>query len=129
MQTEDFIARVEQASGVNDRTVATNVTFATIESLCLHLPQEEIRKLTSQLPSELSQAALKGGQQHRGQAEGSVALDDFYSEVATRANMDANDVQEPVRAVINTLKQAVTTGEFVDVTFDLPPELNTLLAS
>jgi len=34
-----------------------------------------------------------------------------------------------VRAVINTLKQAVTTGEFVDVTFDLPPELNTLLAS
>ena len=129
MQTEDFIARVEQASGVNDRTVATNVTFATIESLCLHLPQEEIRKLTSQLPSELSQSALKGGQQHTGDAEGSVALDDFYSKVATRANMDANDVQEPVRAVINTLKQAVTTGEFVDVTFDLPPDLNTLLAS
>mgnify|MGYP001442784852 FL=1 len=58
-----------------------------------------------------------------------MALDDFYSKVATRANMDANDVQGPVRAVINTLKQAVTTGEFVDVTFDLPAELNTLLAS
>mgnify|MGYP004152708655 CR=1 FL=1 len=43
--------------------------------------------------------------------------------------MDAADVREPVRAVIETFKQAVTTGEFVDVTFDLPDDINTLLAS
>lgn len=128
MQTEEFINRVEQA-GISDRTVATNVTFATIESLCLHLPQKEIRQMTSQLPSELSQAALKGGQQQSGEAQGTVALDDFYSEVATRANMDAADVKDPVRAVINVFKKALTTGEFVDVTFDLPADINTLLAS
>ncbi|MES1929111.1 hypothetical protein SADO_07642 [Salinisphaera dokdonensis CL-ES53] len=128
MQTEEFINRVEQA-GINDRTVATNVSFATIEALCLHLPQEEIRQMTSQLPSELSQAALKGGQQQSGDAQGTVELDQFYSEVATRSNMDAADVREPVRVVINTFKKAVTTGEFVDVTFELPDDINTLLAS
>lgn len=128
MQTEEFINRVEQA-GISDRTVATNVSFATIEALCLHLPQEEIRQMTSQLPSELSQAALKGGQQQSGDAQGTVELDQFYSEVATRSNMDAADVREPVRVVINTFKKAVTTGEFVDVTFELPDDINTLLAS
>ena len=128
MQTEEFINRVEQA-GISDRTVATNVSFATIEALCLHLPQEEIRQMTSQLPSELSQAALKGGQQQTGEADGKVELEDFDTEVATRADMSADDVREPVRVVINTFKKAVTTGEFVDVTFELPADINTLLAS
>lgn len=127
MQTEEFIERVQKA-GVADRTVATNVTFATIEALCLHLPQEEIRQMTSQLPGELSQSALKGGQQ-AGDPQSKVELEQFYSEVATRADMSASDVREPVAAVIETFKKALSEGEIVDVTFDLPPDINTLLAS
>lgn len=129
MQTEEFIDRVAQAGEIGDTETARKISFATIEALCLHLSREETRQMTSQLPSELSKAALEGGQQAATTPESHVELARFYEEIGTRAGMPAEDVQGPARAVVNTLKQAITRGEFVDVTFDLPPELNTLLAS
>jgi uncharacterized protein (DUF2267 family) len=128
VQTEEFINRVAQSPEVDNPDTARRVTFATIEALCRHLPKEEIRQMTSQLPRELTEAALAGGQQ-AGDPESRVELDDFYHEVAVRAEMPKENVPGPVRAVINTLGDAISRGEFVDVTFDLPPEINTLLAS
>jgi len=129
MQTDEFIDRVAQSTDVVDRDAARKVTFATIEALCLHLPKEETRQFTSQLPQELSQAALTGRHQATESPEERVELAQFYSEVAQRAEMDVESIQGQVRAVVNTLKKAITSGEYVDVTFDLPPELNALLAS
>lgn len=127
MQTETFIARVAESSAVADDTVAAGLVNATVETLCMHLPAEQSRRLTAQLPRELTQSAQKGVDQRTGPTE-HVTLDTFYSQIATRANMRAEDVKTPVQAVIDTLGEAVTDGEFSDVVFDLPPEINGLFA-
>ncbi|ROO24540.1 hypothetical protein SAOR_15225 [Salinisphaera orenii MK-B5] len=129
MQTEEFIKRVAAADEIGDTQTARTVTYATIEALCMHLSQEENRRMSSQLPGDLSKAALAGGQQAPATRESHVPLDTFYEQVATRAGMTAADVQGPARVVVHTLGKAITNGEFADVTFDLPPDLNTLLAS
>lgn len=129
MQAEEFIDRVEQYGPAIDRESARAATLSTLQALCEHLPYEEGRRLAAQLPEELAEAIDEGRKRKRGDiSRQPIELSAFYDKVSRLSGVPHADATGYTRAVMRTLKQAVTDGEITDVALELPPRLDELLA-
>lgn len=128
MQPETFYQNVSDEAGLDDLDRAEVISLAVIETICMYLPPEQTRELAAQLPKTLAKAAEEGASQALQNDRGHISVDDFFSQVATRANQSAEDVQVPARAAISQFKQALSRGESTDVVMDAPPELDALLS-
>ncbi|MES1925335.1 DUF2267 domain-containing protein [Salinisphaera sp. T31B1] len=126
MQTEQFVNDVAKAAGIDEHAQAYAVSRAVIETICVYLPPEQTRRLASQLPRELAQAAEDGARQAL-QTDKGVSVDTFFNEVARRADMPVAEVTEPARVAIQEFKQALSRSESVDVVLEAPAELDALL--
>lgn len=127
MQTEEFIARVENSSSELDSQGAREATMATLEALCEHLPAEQVRRLASQLPQPLSQVA-EDGASRAGNSPPGISLNDFYRKVAERGGFSAEAAAVFAPVVARTLNEAVTDSEAADVALELPDELSVLIS-
>jgi uncharacterized protein (DUF2267 family) len=130
---EQFIELVRQRAGVpasrrldgmsvTDTEMAANLTRATLQILSQRISGGEARDLARQLPEELAEALRP----EREMAE-PFDLEVFIQRVADRALVDFEAARAGVRAVFQTLREAVTGDEFTDALAQLPQEYTTLL--
>ena len=125
MQYHELIERVEADAGLS-REEAFRVTDAVAAVLAQRLSHEEARDVASQMPREVRDVMRPA---LRGDAPTDVPMDrdEFLEHVAHRADIPL-DVAEPrVRAVFSVLREALTDGEWADVTERLPDSFAPLL--
>lgn len=120
MQYEEFITRVAESAGVSQDTAAA-LARATLATLAERISGGEARDLAAQLPARL-QTPLMGAEE---QAE-KFSFEEFVARTRDRAGVDAHIAEVGVEAVLATLRDAVSPGEFDDVLSQLPAEFHGL---
>jgi uncharacterized protein (DUF2267 family) len=120
MKYDEFIARVAENVGVSSAE-AEKLTSATLETLAERITGGEARDLAAQLPLPLQNTLLPASEEAEG-----FSFNEFVRRTAERAGMDAGVAEIAVDAVLVTLRDAVTPGEFDDVLSQLPQDFKRL---
>jgi len=126
MQTDRFIARVYEACPQLDPDVVHQGTLITLDTLCEHLPKAQTKEMASQLPDEIASAVTAGGNR-ADTTDVPISLEEFYSKLMFRAELEKADVTALANAVGRTLDEALSEGEAKGAALDLPGELERLL--
>lgn len=115
MRFPRFVEAVSRRAELPTEQAAT-IARATLQTLAERVTGAEAADLAAQLPDELSGylTAPAGGPRPTG---GAVQ---FLHRVADRAAVDPAVAEVGVRAVLSTLREAVTVGEFQDLVGQLP---------
>jgi uncharacterized protein (DUF2267 family) len=123
MKFDQFVDLVAQRANV-PRDRAQALTDATLRTLAERITGGEARDLAAQLPEELKPSLS-------GAAETAEAFSrkEFVRRVAERASLDEDAARDGARAVMVTLREAVTTGEWDDITSQLPEDFNELVGT
>ena len=116
MKYDEFIARVAENVGVSSEE-AEKLTWATLVTLAERITGGEARDLAAQLPLPLQNALLPANEEAEG-----FSFKEFVRRTAERAGTDAGVAEMAVDAVLVTLRDAVTPGEFDDVLSQLPQD-------
>ena len=61
MQTDRFIAHVYEGCPQLDPDVAHQSTLIALDALCEHLPKGQTQDMAAQLPDEIADAVIAGG--------------------------------------------------------------------
>lgn len=120
MQYDELIARVAERTGLSEGE-AEELTYATLATLAERISGGEARDLAAQLPAPLKDA-LEPAQE---EAE-AFSFEEFVQRVAQRSELDLAMSETAVDAVMATLREAVTPGEFDDVLSQLPKDFHQL---
>jgi uncharacterized protein (DUF2267 family) len=116
MKHGEFIKHVHERAGV-PKDLAEKLTRVTLETLADRLAGGEPHDLASQLPQELQDYVRP-----RTKIAERFGVDEFVNRVAAAAGVDAETARRGVRAVLMTVREAVTPGEWDDVMAQLPAE-------
>ena len=103
-------------------TEAANVIRATLTTLTERISGGEARDLVTQLPEE-----FRGYLHKEVDFAEQLDLAEFLNEVRTRAGMDRQRAVEGARAVLTTLREAVSAEELQDLESELSKDLRQLL--
>lgn len=109
MQYDEFLEHVGERAGL-DRTEGDRATQATLTTLAERITQGEATDLASQLPRELKaplQAPAMGGDPFDAV--------EFTRRVSEREGVSADRARDHARAVLSTVQEAITGGQFEDV--------------
>ncbi len=121
MKYDEFIEAVSQRANIPpDEAVV--LTRAALETLSERISGGEARDLAGQLPRVL-QAALLPSNEPAEQ----FRIEEFIRRVSERAVIETPLAWEGARAVVTTLRDAVSGGEFDDVITQLPKDFRELL--
>jgi uncharacterized protein (DUF2267 family) len=120
MKYEEFISRVAESTGVA-QAEAEALTRAALATLAERITGGEARDLAAQLPIPLQNPLLPA----REEAE-AFTFTEFARRTAERAGVDPAKAELGVDAVMATLRDAVTSGEFDDVLSQLPEDFKRL---
>ena len=120
MKYDEFIARVAQNVEVS-REEADKLTWATLATLAERITGGEARDLAAQLPLPLQNALLAASEEAEG-----FSFEEFVRRTAERAGTNAGIAEMAVDAVLATLRDAVSPGEFDDVLSQLPQDFKRL---
>jgi uncharacterized protein (DUF2267 family) len=123
MDDETFEKTVASRAGV-PRDRARVLIRATLDTLGERLTRGEASDLAAQLPKDMKEW-LNTAEPEAGR----FGLDEFVSRVSRRAGVTPGEARAGARAVLTTLRDAVTGGEFQDVMSQLPEEFSQLLES
>jgi uncharacterized protein (DUF2267 family) len=116
------VSRRLDGMSLTDTEMAEALTRATLEVLAQRISGGEARDLAVQLPSPFEDW-LRPEHEHAEPFD----LEVFIQRVADRAFVDFDAARAGVRAVFQTLREAVTGNEFKDLLAQLPREYTTLL--
>ena len=117
MDNDEFIDSVARRSGTSPEQ-AEGLTRATLRTLAERIDGGEARDLATQLPRELRAYVFAPSETgHR------FGLDIFVQRVSGRAEVDGALARAGICAVFDTLREAVTPGEYDDVISQLPADL------
>ena len=114
MQYDQFISKVQEHAGFESRDDATRLTKATLETLGERLSRKERDDLASEIPEELKTYLLKRENWDL------FTVGEFFQRVEARADCGLPRAVIGSRAVIMTLREAVSTGELEDVIQEFP---------
>jgi uncharacterized protein (DUF2267 family) len=114
---DEFVEAVQQRGHI-DRDRAEKVTEATLVTLAERLSPDEVKDARSELPKRMKEW-LRGPHPPRPDPFG---LDEFKRRVAERAGVPESEVANDITAVLTTLREAISGGEFRDVMEQLPEE-------
>jgi uncharacterized protein (DUF2267 family) len=117
MKFDEFIDAVQQRAGGIPREEAERAAYATLEVLADRITAGEANDLASQLPKPLKDALRP----LTAEAE-PFRLKEFVDRVAAKVGETSVPPKQLVRAVLTTVREAVTGGEFEDVMEQLPDE-------
>jgi uncharacterized protein (DUF2267 family) len=118
---QTFIDSVAQRAGVS-RDVAETLARVTLEVLADRITGGEARDLLAQLPKPLKDEVLIKGEEAEA-----FDVPEFVRRVAARAHVDEQTAHDGAVAVLVTVREAVTSGEFDDITSQLPQEYRELV--
>ncbi|WP_326558229.1 DUF2267 domain-containing protein [Micromonospora sp. NBC_01796] len=121
MNYDTFVDMVAQRAEVDSDT-AVDLSRGTLQTLADRLTGGEAIDLAAQLPQPL-QAVMRSPQD----AAEPFGAQEFIGRVAERATVDETAARTGVRAVLTTVREAVTGGEFDDVMSQLPREFRDLV--
>ncbi|RKR85833.1 uncharacterized protein (DUF2267 family) [Micromonospora pisi] len=121
MNYNTFIDMVAQRADVDPET-AVDLSQSTLEVLADRLTSGEAIDLAAQLPQPLQ--ALMQNPPDRAERFG---VSEFVDRVAGRANVDPALARNGVRAVMTTVREAVTGGEFDEVMSQLPRDFRDMV--
>lgn len=107
MEYDDFIRRVQKKANLETPEAAARAAGATIESIGEHLDGTGRRRLSAQLPQQLSRH-IQGRRHLPG-----FDLDEFYIRVGTRADLAFPDAVKRSRAVVEVLREEVDLAQFL----------------
>jgi uncharacterized protein (DUF2267 family) len=116
MNHEQFVSSVAERAGV-DPEHAEELTRAALATLAERITCGEARDLAAQLPVPLHNPLLSTDEEAEA-----FSLDEFIRRTAQRAGTDRDTADIGVAAVMTTLRESVSSGEFDDVMSQLPQE-------
>jgi uncharacterized protein (DUF2267 family) len=120
MPAEEFLRRVADRSGL-DGDGAMRATGAVLETLAERIAGGEVRDLIEELPGELHEPLRRGDALSHGAAR-RMSLQEFVRRIAEREGVVPAEAQRHARAVMATLREAVSRNEWLDVNAQLPEE-------
>ncbi|MFG2041428.1 DUF2267 domain-containing protein [Dactylosporangium sp. NPDC048998] len=123
MRYVEFIQKVAERSGGVSLGKAEALTTAALRTLAERIVGGEARDLAAQLPKDLQEPLTSGVDQPAER----MALEEFVHRVAARAEVNFTLAREGTRAVLETLRDAVSEGEFDDVLAQLSDEYHEML--
>jgi uncharacterized protein (DUF2267 family) len=126
MNHDEFVGHVQHGARLSSRGDAETAIRATFETLADRLQPEGVAHIAAQLPPELA-LQLRGA----GHLE-HLKLHEFYARVAKRedkADVDAAKAAFHARAVMETLREAISPGAMQKLEQQLPAEFSDLLHS
>jgi uncharacterized protein (DUF2267 family) len=112
----EFVDAVARRAGVSSEQ-ANDLTRATLRTLAERISGGEARDVAAQLPPELRECLHK--EQEFPEPFG---LGQFIRRVSDGAAVNTAQGSAAVRAVLATVREAVSTNEFEDVVSQLPKE-------
>ncbi|WKU05464.1 DUF2267 domain-containing protein [Micromonospora sp. HUAS LYJ1] len=120
MNVAEFLESVRRQAGLPS-TEAANVIRATLTTLAERISGGEARDLAAQLPEEYR------GYLHK-EVEFAETLDrvEFLNEVRTRAGLDDQRAVEGARAVLMTLREAMSADAFENLDSELSEDIRQL---
>jgi uncharacterized protein (DUF2267 family) len=114
MKHGEFIKHVSERAGV-PKDIAETLTRVTLETLADRLSGGEPHDLASQLPHELQDYVRPSAKLSER-----FGVEEFVDRVAKGAHVDGETARKGVRAVLLTVREAVSAGEWDDVMAQLP---------
>jgi uncharacterized protein (DUF2267 family) len=126
LPVEEFLGRVADRAGT-DFDTAELASEAVLETLAERIAGGQVEDLRKELPPEFH-PALERGREHSGGQARPMSLEEFLALVAEREGTVGADPEEHARAVVVTLRDAVTEKAFHDVEAELPKEYAVLTA-
>jgi uncharacterized protein (DUF2267 family) len=106
--------------------VACVAVASVLEMLAMRLPPGEVDDLVARLPLWLHEA-LRRGAAARDERSLRLGAEEFVERVAELEQTTLDAAADHVRAVLETLRDAVGAAEFSDVVAELPPDYTPLL--
>ena len=123
MTNEQFINEVARQAGVSKQQ-AEPLTKAALSALADRLTGGEADDVASQLPKGIKEAMLPA----TPEAE-TFGLGEFIERIARRAEVTTEQAEVGARAVMATLHEAITEGEFKDMMAQLPEDFDLFVES
>ena len=121
MNYAEFREAVAKRAGLSPPE-ADNIIRATLTTLTERISGGEAHDLASQLPGGLR------GHMHKDVDFGErLDLAEFLNEVRARAGVDRQPAAEGARAVLTTVRDAVSVEEFKEMASELPKDIQQLL--
>jgi uncharacterized protein (DUF2267 family) len=107
---------VQERAGIADRFDAEGTTIEVLQELCDRLSGNEARDLLAQLPGELQRAVIV--------SPSPLPVDPgtFIANIGRELGISDDEARKRIRAVVGTLREAVSWGEFQDVLEELDPQ-------
>jgi uncharacterized protein (DUF2267 family) len=121
MDYETFTRAAAERAGLPVDTVE-RVEHATLRTLADRISGGEAQDLAAPLPSRL-QADLRPAHEEAA----AFGVDEFVRRVAERGGVGPEEARTGTVAVLTTVREAVTPGEFDDVVSQLPQEYRELV--
>jgi uncharacterized protein (DUF2267 family) len=119
---ERIIKRVAERAEIDSET-ARRATEATLETLAERISAGQADDLRGWLPREL-RPPIDRAIQAKGEPAVPFSVDEFADRVARREGVSANEARAHARAVLRTLRDAVSKKEFRDTLEQLPREFS-----
>jgi uncharacterized protein (DUF2267 family) len=126
MTADTFVERVAERTGL-DVAGARHAVDAVLETLAERIAGGEVEDLISRLPVTLH-GPLRRGTEHSGGRAMRMSIDTFLRRVAEHERVSPLEAREHAHAVFATLREAVGDDEFFDVTVQLPPDYEPVVA-
>lgn len=121
MDYQTFIDTEAQRAGL-PKDQAETVAHATLKTLADRITGGEAGDLAAQLPNP-----LKGDLQKEQENAEAFDVDEFVRRVSERAHVDQATARNGAMATLITVREAVTPGEFDDITSQLPQDYRELV--
>lgn len=123
MKFDEFLGKVQAKARLESQGTALDAVKATLRTLGARLPADEAENLASELPHQFKEYLV-----HEGSVE-KLSVDEFFRKVSETEKADLPDAVQHVRAVFDTLHEAVSEGQFHKVETHLPEDFRTLMRS
>jgi uncharacterized protein (DUF2267 family) len=114
MKYDEFVKHVRERAGIEDREQAERTVETVVQLLVDRLTPDEADDLLSQLPSPLEETIEVKPVAVR------MSANEFIETVAEELGNTPDEARTRARAVMETIREAVTPGEFHDVLVQLP---------
>ena len=118
MQTDEYITRVQRRADLDSTDEASRVT-STVLGIFGTL---ELRGQLKDAASQLSQGI--GPMLTARETSQSFSASQFVSAVATELSIDEGAAEKAATAVLTTLREALSDGQFLDLNAVLPEEFH-----
>jgi uncharacterized protein (DUF2267 family) len=125
MNYDQFIKAVKESASFESRDAAIKATTAVLETMRERLLGDEASNLAAQLPKDLGDC-LRG---REGQMGDNFKIEEFYTRISERGDVDVETAASHAKAVISVLAQAVSPGEFSDVRIGFAKDYDELFAA